>query len=159
MHSDGRVVLTMPKYASMRAAEKFLALKKEWILAKITTFQKRPKRIQLSSSKKDYLELKSKALILAKDRLNHFNSFYALRYNQVRIRDQKSRWGSCSKKGNLTFNFRIALLPEELLDYIIAHELCHIKEFNHSKNFWNLVGLAIPNYSTLKKELHKYSLK
>jgi predicted metal-dependent hydrolase len=100
-----------------------------------------------------YLTHKSQALYLAKVRLEHFNQFYNFKYNKVTIRNQISRWGSCSKRGNLNFNYRIALLPEELRDYIIVHELCHLGEFNHSKNFWALVEKTIPNWSELRKKL------
>jgi predicted metal-dependent hydrolase len=77
----------------------------------------------------------------------------------VAIKNMKSRWGSCSSKGNLNFHYRVAFLPEELLDYVIVHELCHLKLFNHSKAFWNLVAEKSPNYSQLRKQLQHHAVK
>ena len=98
---------------------------------------------------------KEAAASLVTLRLAHFNTLYNFKYNRISIRNQFSRWGSCSRKGNLNFNFRIALLPSELADYIIVHELCHLGEFNHSKKFWNLVTLTIPNWQRLRNELRE----
>ncbi len=78
---------------------------------------------------------KEKFLKLAEERVEYFNGHYNFSYNLIRIKDQKSRWGSCSRKGNLNFNYRVFLLDEKLRDYIIVHELCHLKEMNHSKKF------------------------
>lgn len=103
----------------------------------------------------DYLKYKDKTLILAKERLEYFNTFYNFKYNKVVIRNQKTRWGSCSRKGNLNFNYKIALLPPKSADYIIVHELCHLGEFNHSRNFWNLVSQTVPEYQDIRKSLKK----
>ncbi len=86
-------------------------------------------------------------------RLEMFNEHYRFVYNRVAIRNQKTRWGSCSKKRNLNFNYRIASLPIHLADYVIVHELCHLAEFNHSQKFWNLVARAIPDHRTRRREL------
>jgi predicted metal-dependent hydrolase len=69
-----------------------------------------------------------------------------VRYNRVTVRDQKTKWGSCSKKGNLSFNWRLILFPPQVLRYVVIHELCHIKHFNHSPRFWNLVERYDPSY-------------
>lgn len=107
------------------------------------------------TGQKDYLELKEKARILVIERLEHWNLHYKLTYGRVSIRNQVSRWGSCSSKGNLNFNFRIVNLSPELADYIIVHELCHRGQFNHSQKFWDLVGETLPNYEKLITELRK----
>lgn len=108
---------------------------------------------------KNYLKYKIVALELAKNRLEYFNTFYNLKYNRVSIKNQKTRWGSCSRKGNLNFNYKIALLPSKMSDYIIVHELCHLAEFNHSQNFWNLVAEQIPDYKEIRADLHKNGSK
>ena len=74
---------------------------------------------------------------------------------RVQIRDQRSRWGSCSTTGTLSFNWRLVLAPFEVLDYIVVHELCHVREMNHSKRFWALVSATIPDYVACRKELRK----
>ncbi len=110
----------------------------------------------------EYSKYKNKALEISKNRIAHFNNLYKFKVNRITIKNQKTRWGSCSKKGNLNFNYKIAILPQYLSDYIIVHELCHLGEFNHSKNFWSLVAKTIPNYKKIKKQfktIHLYNKK
>ncbi len=104
-----------------------------------------------------YYAHKETARKIVFERLIAYNSYYNFAYNRVTIRSQRSRWGSCSKKGNLNFNYLLMFLPEPLLDSVIVHELCHLKEFNHSKRFWNLVGEQIPDYAIRKKQLARIS--
>jgi len=99
--------------------------------------------------------------MLITDRVRHFNVHYDLPVRKIAIRNQKSRWGSCSKKGNLNFNYKLALMPAEIRDYIIVHEICHLKEFNHGRGFWNLVNETVPTYKEMRKklrEIHKIDL-
>ena len=77
-------------------------------------------------------------------------------YGRVTIRDQKTRWGSCSSQHNLNFNWRLILAPPEVLEYVVVHELCHLWEFNHSKRFWELVGQQMPEYEIWKKWLKQH---
>lgn len=113
----------------------------------------RRKTVKKRKPNKKYLEYKEVARTLVLSRLEYFNQHYKLTYGKVAIRNQKSRWGSCSSKGNLNFNYKIALLPAHLADYIIVHELCHRGQFNHSQKFWDLVGETIPNYKQLIQKL------
>lgn len=111
-------------------------------------------RIFLNTSKREYRKYKETARALVFNRINYYNRFYKFKVNRIAIKNTKSRWGSCSKKGNLNFNYKVALLPINLADYVIVHELCHLGEFNHSKRFWKLVSLSIPNYKELKSMFH-----
>ena len=77
-------------------------------------------------------------------------------YQRVTIRNQKTRWGSCSSKGNLNFNYRLFYLPEELLDYVVVHELAHRRYMNHSPQFWQEVETYCPDYETCRKKLGEY---
>lgn len=106
-----------------------------------------------SSPSKKYLKYKEVAREIVLRRLEYFNQHYNFKIGRVAIRNQKSRWGSCSSKGNLNFNYKIALLPSELQDYIIVHELCHLGQFNHSQKFWDLVRQMIPDYKKLIADL------
>jgi predicted metal-dependent hydrolase len=99
---------------------------------------------------------KGQARVLAHERVTHFNAFYGFTWNRISIRNQKTRWGSCSAKGNLNFSYKLALLPPHLSDYIVVHELCHLKEFNHGDTFWSLVEQTIPNHKALRKELNEW---
>ncbi|MFH1780927.1 MAG: M48 family metallopeptidase [Candidatus Nealsonbacteria bacterium] len=105
------------------------------------------------------LQNKEQASSLIQERIFYFNQFYSFQYNKITIKRQKTRWGSCSKKGNLNFNYKIALLPQHLADYIIAHELCHLVVFNHSQKFWDFLRKLVPNYLVAKRELRNYDKK
>ena len=107
----------------------------------------------LTGSKRAYTAQKEEARILVHRKLSEWNRHYNLAYNRVAIRDQRSRWGSCSKKGNLNFNYRILTLPEPLQDYIIVHELCHLVMFDHSKEFWALVAQPVPDHLVRRRAL------
>src|SRR5439155_5288643 len=97
---------------------------------------------------------KDKALEMVTERLTALNkSYYRFKFNMLVIKSQKTRWGSCSKKQNLNFNYKILFLPTKIRDYIMIHELCHLKEFNHSRRFWKLVAKSIPEYYKITEEL------
>ncbi|HEY4515391.1 MAG TPA: M48 family metallopeptidase [Candidatus Paceibacterota bacterium] len=87
------------------------------------------------------------------ERIDRYNRHYQFDFNSIKIKRMKTRWGSCSVRKNLNFNIRIFELPSRLMDYIIVHELCHLRELNHSPRFWSLVAQVIPNYKSLKLEL------
>lgn len=119
-------------------------------------FRKIKRRVRRNSkNNKRYLELKETTLNLAITRLEYWNLHYKLSYGRVSVKNHVSRWGSCSSKGNLNFNYRIAELPPKLLDYVVVHELCHRGQFNHSQKFWDLVSETIPNYLECRAELKK----
>jgi len=92
-------------------------------------------------------------------RLEVLSAKTGLGYQRVFIRDQKTRWGSCSRQGNLNFNWRLVMAPPEVLDYVIIHELMHLTEPNHSKNFWELVGRFCPDYRVHREWLKKNGKK
>ena len=103
----------------------------------------------------EYLAHKEAALKLVTERLEYFNQFYNYKWNKVTIRNQLTRWGSCSRKGNLSFSYKLALLPPRLSDYIIVHELCHLGQFNHSRAFWALVEQQVSEHREIRKELKR----
>lgn len=118
-------------------------------------WRKRVVRRHRKGARVNYLKNKEAARELVKNRLAYYNQLYRFNVGRVSIKNHKSRWGSCSKKGNLNFNYKLALLPEALADYVIVHELCHLGEFNHSKNFWGLVEKSLPDYKILKNRFKK----
>jgi len=115
---------------------------------------KRRRRIRIPTA--DYIKNKEKARDFINSRIFYFNEIYGFKFNRIAIRNQRRIWGSCSKKGNLNFNYRVIFLPSHLADYIIVHELCHLKELNHSRNFWELVERGMPEYKKIRKELKNY---
>lgn len=108
-------------------------------------------------SKKHYLQNKSEARKIILQTLIFFADLYGVKYKKVAVKNQKTRWGSCSKSGNLNFNYKIAFLPKEQRDYILVHEVCHLIEFNHSKRFWAEVEKTIPNYKEIRKKIKTQS--
>lgn len=97
--------------------------------------------------------LSSVALKRIRERLDYFAPRVGKAPGRVAIREQKSRWGSCSHKGNLNFNWKLIMAPPQALDYVVIHELCHLHEFNHSPRFWTLVAAQMPDYEIWKKWL------
>ncbi|MDQ3014882.1 MAG: M48 family metallopeptidase [bacterium] len=157
VHHSGEVVVTLPLLASAYFADKFVKQRGDWIRAMQDKLKKRFEgKTVINQTRKDYTQNKKRALEFIKERLEHYNKIYNFTYNRIAIRNQKSRWGSCSSKANLNFNYSLVHLPIELADYIVVHELCHLKEMNHSKKFWDLVAVAIPDYkqkrATLKRK-------
>ncbi len=156
IYCDGAFVVTVPKATDANLVEKFIIQKSKWILDKMAYFKTVSSFVfKTTNDEEEYLDNKEKALKVAESRIEHFNKVYQFRFNKINIKNQKTRWGSCSKKGNLNFNYKIALLPPRLSDYIIVHELCHLGQFNHSQKFWNLVAKTIPNYLEIRDELKK----
>lgn len=92
-------------------------------------------------------------------RLAHYNALYQMPLRKVAIRNSKSRWGSCSKQGNLNFNYKLLFLPLPIVDYVVVHELCHLSEFNHSPKFWALVAEAVPDHKARRKALRMIERK
>lgn len=161
VHPDGRVVVTKPRRVSEVQIQRFVESNRDWIEQRQKSFLKRGAPAVLPMPRKNskaYKELRERARTLARERLEYFNTFYHFSYTTISIRDQKTRWGSCSKAGTLSFNLRIALLPPDLCDYVIVHELCHTREHNHSDKFWAQVERSLPNWKLLRKKLHTYSL-
>ena len=158
VHYDGSVVVTIPSGIAGWGVQKFVDEKSNWILKKIHFFKEQDFSLARPNSKADYLKHKDSALILIRKKISYFNKCNDFSFNKICVRNQKTRWGSCSQKGNLNFNYRIIFLPEKIQDYIIVHELCHLKEFNHSRKFWALVCETIPDYAKIRKELRKYRL-
>jgi len=158
VYCDGSVVITSPFGVEKSIVEKFLADKKQWAWDKILFFNSVDSKAIRTFSHKDYLQNKDKTLTLVNERVKFYNKIYGFYFNQIFIKNQKTRWGSCSSKKNLNLNYKIIFLPEKHRDYIIVHEMCHLKELNHSRNFWALVERALPNYLEIKKELRNHEL-
>lgn len=158
VYCDGSVVVTTPHDLRETAAERFIREKTEWLFSKLAFFKQFEGKPVARYSYEDYLKYKDRARVLIEQKVEHFASKNGYQYNRISIKNQKTCWGSCSRKANLNFNYKIMFLPEKVQDYIIAHEICHLKEFNHSKRFWKLVAGMFPDYQEVKAELRKHSM-
>lgn len=161
VHRDGSVVLTTPVRTAAYKGEWFVQRHARWLMDKIAFFRQLPPVSPVARyGRREYLQYKESARALALQKIDQFHSrLGAASYGRVSIRNQKTCWGSCSRKGNLNFNYKILFLPERLQDYVIVHELAHLSELNHSPGFWALVGSVIPDYRSLRRELRAAGLR
>jgi predicted metal-dependent hydrolase len=104
-----------------------------------------------------WLRLQAKKLIV--DKVQQFSLLLGVSYNKLNITSARTRWGSCSSRANLSFSWKLIRTPEEIIDYIVVHELCHIIELNHSERFWQLVEQLCPAWKTRRKWLRKHQLE
>ena len=112
---------------------------------------------KFKSSLKSWYKIKFKEIAIP--RLNYFSDKYNLKINQVRFKNQKTLWGSCSSKNNINLNYLLVMAPMLVIDYVIIHELVHTVHKNHSENFWNAVEAIMPDYKKAKKWLNKNGYK
>ncbi len=168
VHPDGRVVVTVSYRMPTLLAKQFVYAKSSWIEERKMAFHTKeleriaqglPKKLTLGEDKKEYTQLKEQARTILEKRVPELNTLYGFAYKNITVRNQKTRWGSCSTKGNLNFNYKVAFLPQEMMDYVIVHELCHLSEFNHSKKFWNLVAKVIPDHVDIRRSIKKMSFE
>jgi predicted metal-dependent hydrolase len=155
VYRDGAVVVVLPRGTSVATAERFVRDKASWIRKNRERFRREPRDVAPGGGHGDFLRHRESARVLAHARIAHFNGIYGLRFSAITIKNQRTLWGSCSRGGNLNFNYKIALLPPPLADYIIVHELCHLAAFDHSKKFWALVSRAIPDYAARRRALRR----
>lgn len=155
LYPDGTCVVSTSKTIPQYKIDAFLLSKQAWITKKLEHFASHPRIALGTGTEKELAESKDKVKAMLTERLLYYQHHLPhCRWNKIIIRNQSSRWGSCSKKGTLSFNYKIGELSLELVDYIVVHELCHLQEMNHSYNFWNLVESILPHYMVLKKKLH-----
>jgi predicted metal-dependent hydrolase len=150
---EERVIVSVPRFTTIGTAEAFLKKKEVWVVKTIERFRKRPKISPIEGS---FPKDKQKALKLAEAKVEQWNKHYNAKITRVTVRDQKTRWGSASRKGSLSFNYRILYLPEHLADYLVVHEICHLRQMDHSPRFWRLVEETIPDYKAARKTLRAY---
>ncbi len=155
VRADGQIILSVSKMYPLFLIKQFLASKQIWLEDSLAKIKTRDSLFSIRHTATEITKYKKQTKILVTERLKYFNQFYNLKYNRIAVRNQSSRWGSCSSKKNLNFNYRLCLLAPDLADMVIVHELCHLQEMNHSKAFWGLVAKTIPNYRILEKRLKK----
>lgn len=153
------VRVAVPRGISFELAEAFARSKSQWIkthLPKLKAIEHEAARRQ-NDSGGSLIDRKIGRQILVQ-RLNELSVKHQLPYNRVFVKNQKTRWGSCSNKKNINLNINLVRLPGNLMDYAIMHELVHTKELNHSSQFWDLLEKFMKNAKELDRELGKYSL-
>lgn len=158
---NAEVLVRTSDKTSYAAIQKFVNQKQSWIMKHLHAMQDRlEQEAQLPPEKTFPVEKLAELKMQAKTEIPKRAAFYAsqigVTYGRITIRNQKTRWGSCSSKGNLNFNCLLMLAPPEVLDYVVVHELCHLKEMNHSTRFWKEVEKILPDYKVQKKWLKEH---
>lgn len=151
--SGGRVIVRAPLLASVRRINEFVESKEDWINKNVKRVLENPAQKPREFTPEEKKRLVKQARILITQRVEYYAPIVGVSYNRIAIKDAKTRWGSCSRDGNLNFSFRLVLKPLELLDYVVVHELCHRIHMNHSKEFWKEVERILPDYKDRRKRL------
>lgn len=148
----GEVIVRAPYTVSASRIEQFVSAHEKWIRKHLAESQKESSET-VPLSAEEIQELARKALKLIPERVAHYAPVVGVTYGRITIRCQRTKWGSCSAKGNLNFNCLLMLTPLEVIDSIVVHELCHRKEMNHSSRFYAEVYRAYPDYDRCHKWL------
>jgi len=145
-----RLSVSCPKYAPIFMAERFIQERADWIIKRI---EENKNRQRLGAQ--NYHSCKNRAKQFVIERVDLYNGFYNFDFKRICVKDTKTRWGSCSSDRNLNYNYRLLFLPPHLADYVVVHEICHLQELNHSKKFWDLVAVTVPDHKIKRRELRK----
>ena len=155
--AGGKMTVRCPYLCNRWMIDSFLLEKQDWIYNHYVETLQKVSDVSVSDKKDEDTAAINKhkkyARKIFESRVQYFHQFTGGNYTSITIRDQKTRWGSCSGRGTLSFNWRLILAPPEILDYVVVHELCHLTHMNHSKEFWNLVESVIPDYKIRRKWL------
>ena len=149
------VRVAVPYRSSFERAEEFAYSQIGWIKRQIERMKKYEKKYNENANKVNSID-KEKARVILVGRLKYLADGYGYSYNRVFIRNQKTRWGSCSAKNNISLNIKLVILPDELMDYVILHELVHTRKKNHSKEFWEEMDKLVENSKQLRSRLRQY---
>jgi len=154
---EAEVIVRAPYYASVSEINKLIGEKSDWIHKHLQKMSDRQKKKAEAPSQEltaqDIKLLTTRAKRIIPQRVRYYADIMGVTYGRITIRMQKSRWGSCSSKGNLNFNCLLMRTPDEIIDYVVVHELCHLKEMNHSPRFWAEVEKIFPDYKERRKWL------
>jgi len=152
------VRVAVPHSSSFKKAEKFVHIKKAWINRHLEKIKQYEQKYNNNPAETDYIDETEAGKMLA-ERLESLANKFGFSYNRVFIRNQKTRWGSCSSKNNISLNIKLARLPEELVDYVILHELVHTRIKNHSKVFWQEMDKLVGSGKQMASRLRIYGME
>lgn len=151
---NGQVIVKAPLFTSKREIDAFVNSHVSWIEKRLA--ENKPTPLSREISPEEEKQLKKKARGYLKERLDHFSAIMGLEYTGFKITSACHRYGSCNGKNSICFSYRLMLYPKEAIDYVVVHELAHIKIKNHSKDFYALVEKYLPDYKIREKILKTY---
>jgi predicted metal-dependent hydrolase len=151
----GEIIARAPLWMKDNEIYNFIDSKKLWIENNLAKIEEREKVIGIAEAftKEEIKALAERTKIIIAERLEYYAPKIGVTYNRVTIRCQRTRWSSCSSKGNLNFNCLLALFPIEIVDSVVVHELCHRKHMNHSPQFYAEIEKVFPEYKRCNKWL------
>ena len=157
INEKGDIIVRSPYSVSRRKVEQMLREKQDWIEKHQKAIKEREnsRREMTEQERREGIE-RAKQILPA--RIQYYAKIMGVTYGRITLREQKTRWGSCSSKGNLNFNWKLALMPDEILDYVVVHELAHRMVMNHSDKFWKIVENVLPDYRERRKWLKECRL-
>ena len=159
------VIIRVPIRISEHVIEMILKERKDWIISHYLQMEQKKAVREQKVTQNSYTEVQRQYVEkryreAAKEyipkRVDYYIQFTGGTYERITIRDQKTRWGSCSSRGTLSFNWRLMLAPPSILDYVVVHELCHLTHMNHSREFWQAVEYVLPEYKQCRKWLREH---
>jgi predicted metal-dependent hydrolase len=160
LQSSGQLIVVVPMRVPLERISSLLLPYAEWILRQRTKIRARViQELPAIQDQLTYRTHRAAAQTFVTQYLESLSLREHLPPYTIQIKNHRTRWGSCSRRGNLNFNYRIVLLPVELAEYIIVHEVCHLYELNHSIRFWNQVARFLPDHVARRKRLRDYSWK
>jgi len=149
---DGAVQVRAPLRCSLREIERFMQQKQAWIAEKQQLMQQRQANcVELTPALEKQCRKQAKAMLPG--RVAHFAAVMGVRPTAMRITSAQTRWGSCSSRGSVNFSWRLMLCDDDVIDYVVVHELAHLREMNHSPCFWAIVAQVLPDYKRRKEKL------
>lgn len=160
VRQDGTVEVRAPLRTREAYIEDFITKKQDWILnsqKKILERNTSRKIIELTAGEEADYKFQAKEYLKLK--CQFFSRRMGILHGNVKVNGAKSRWGSCNRKGDINFTYRLIFVPEDLIDYVVVHELAHIKELNHSAGFWAIVEQAMPDYKSRRKRLKEFQYR
>jgi len=150
--------VAIPYSSSFEKAEEFTCSHRAWIKNHLKRVKQYEAKYHENASNVEKIDKEKTKATLGK-RLQYLANKYGYSYNRVFIRNQKTRWGSCSAKNNISLNMKLVMLPDELVNYVILHELVHTRKKNHSKSFWSEVDKLVDNSKQLRSRLRQYGME
>jgi len=152
---EGKIIVKAPLLTTQNQVEEFLLSKKDWILKHLDKIAAQKEAAVQAGilTEEEIKELKKKAKIIFPHRVAYYANIMGVTYGRISIRCQKTRWGSCSAEGNLNFNYLLCLMPIEILDSVVVHELAHRRHMNHSRAFYEEIEKVFPEYKKCNRWL------
>lgn len=153
---DLQVYARIPRHITDKSLKEFIRKNEDWIRRTYQAEKEAAEKRRLSACPLPAGEEKQRILEKFVERVRYYEKLMGLYSRRITIKNQKTRWGSCSSKKNLNFNYKLAYMPQEVMDYVVVHELAHLRHMNHSREFWALVEQYLPDYRERRRWLKEH---